>query len=1085
VTTTGPAQAPAVPDAPGAPAGVRKVTDVELRRTGLLLAIATGVAIVAGLSLLMFFRKVPAPGAQPEKRPVPAPAPDTLPAPTAQQVQQQGEGLRAGRARVSFFDRQDPSRTAAQLEWASLAPKEGAPAPGAGAPDTAQPDTAPPGESAVQKPVGTMFLRDGGLVVVRASRATFFTPRNAGSPESARFEEGVQLELFDAQPGRAVDPASDTPSVVGRCRTLLFEATESRVSTEDAFEVEAVQFDVRGRGARLIFDQVGQGISLAEIAQTEQVRLWPGGRPGLTGKGTSVRAVASETGARPGGPAPAQVGAERVYRLVVDDRVRVSQGDEATGVRLEAERAEAWVTTRENRLVEGAIAPLSGGAGEAGGAAGSDGAKKQGAVADATGATGAQTALPIIATWKGRLSLAPAPAVPGDFPGQLAAFRLMGGGAGPVRAVDSARALAMAAPIVDYLATTRSLALRGLPASKVVIDVGGQGVLVCAQATASLAQGVFEVVGAGELTSAGNQLGEGAIASFSKGLRLQLEMRHGVPVGRPQSVQVTGDVDARSGSVSVQGQEAMLTFRPADGENLRAPVLLQSAVIGRGARASLPSRGGAQSTPGGSPARDVLTGERIEVELQPDASATRTLPVAVVATGYTDAQNVYQPATATAGTTGGVVTVRAPTMRAELAQDEQRRTVVRQVIVTGDEEAGARERLAHVEAPGAGPGAPVLRASARRITADPGAQTAVLVGNPVTVSREGVTLTAGEMALDNARQTVEIAGPGRLVATGMESPSPGAPARSVLLQAGWTGSATLDLRAGRAVAKGPGGNVSAVVSAGSDEQNSVIGDELVLLLAPAEGASPGVTGPTSQLRSAEISGAPAKLEHRRFAISPGGARTTTRLVYLQAPRVLADAQQGTLRVPEAGRLLIDERPLAQIAQAPATGSAPGGGDALANLSDGRGTTLFAWTGSLDLSQRTGLIAFRQGVQMTHRPADAPQQRLTLDAAELDAVLAPQGSGETPGADAARADLVRVEARQGVRATSEGRELTARLLRYDAALGLMQAQGTDDDPVAFVDPQQPAPVRARELEWNLRAGRITTEGLLPIMLPAPR
>jgi hypothetical protein len=142
---------------------------------------------------------------------------------------------------------------------------------------------------------------------------------------------------------------------------------------------------------------------------------------------------------------------------------------------------------------------------------------------------------------------------------------------------------------------------------------------------------------------------------------------------------------------------------------------------------------------------------------------------------------------------------------------------------------------------------------------------------------------------------------------------------------------------------------------------------------------------------------------------------------------------------------------------------------------------------MQMNRATGQMKMQGQVQLTHRPAgvagsapatDPSAGQVLLDCNELQATL--RGVDAAAGG-ALKADLSRVEALGSVRAASEGRELLAERLMFDAQAELMQAVGTDEQLVTFVDPAQPAPVRARFIEWNLREKRINTEGVAPIMI----
>jgi len=1156
------------PESQAGGARARVVSPGDVRRAGLLAAIGLGLLIMLGLTVTMIVRRsrpvavAPVPvrvvedvggvGAVGGVGGAAAGTSERAPAPSGPE-----EGFSAGRSRIAFLDQSDPGRTSAVMSWQDLRP-------------TGQ------GNSLVTEPRGLMFLRDGGVALVTAARGTFFTPQGKTEPEAGRFEGGVTMELFDAVPGRAVDLVADSPSVVATAQTLLFEATESTVSTPDRFVAESASFAVEGVGSRVVFDQVAQGIARAEFNKVDRVRVWPGGRPGIGG--SAVQSLAQESRRAKAGPRPAastakaatstgaSVGvsaaapARRVYRAVVEDDVQIRQGSRAGGgsasgggtsgegarVSLSASRAEVWLTTENNRLVEGAIAPLEAGllpvelAGAApGGASGGIGAA---ADADAGGAGAAGAAAePIVATWSGRMVITPVTGVPESFGPSLAAIRLTGGAAGPARVVDrggpGGEAVALAAPVVEYAATTRVLELTGTRASNVVLDAPRVGLLTCTRAKLDASSGRFEVIGPGELTALTEQVGAGEVGggggrdkdegsllvSWSEGLTLKAEASGGARggasggasggdgrVGRSlRLIEARGSVRAQTGALVATAESAKLRLaEPASMEGgggaKRGPRVEEVELAGNASastrRQTGAGAGGAVDAGGadgvGGEVDDRLSGDLLRVMLERDAQG-RDVPLRVEVTGRGVA-------------IGSGLQVTAPRIVAELSAA---RSTDGRVAVTG----------ARAEGPGGQAmvtGAGGLQAFADVIEADPVAQTARLTGAPARVLREGAELAASSVLLSQRDEVVTIDAPGTLSAVAQQDADggggggggsgggAGGGSRPVRVSASWGGSARMDNKAGVIEARG-GTQVN--IAVGDEERNTIKGDRLELALMPgAAGSSERRVRSVRVLAAEGQSGGGASVEHRRFAVGvdgggAGSGGALTRVVYLQGAEVRADAVSGLLEVPGAGKLLVDQA--GEPAQAGvATASAPGGSPlallAGGSVAQGRGTSLFAWEGSLRMDRASGRLELRRGVQLTHRPSDA-QSRLTLDCDELDADLTPRsgagGGGGGGGGEALgglSADLRRVEARGAVRAgelagagaggeVAAGRELTALRVVFDAANGVLSAAGSDETPATFVDAAHSGPIRARALEWDLRGGRLSAEGMAPITIAPMR
>jgi hypothetical protein len=367
---------------------------------------------------------------------------------------------RTGAASVKFFDKADSTRVSAQLSWQKLEPMAGGAAGAAGV-----------GEAVVQEPRGYVYLRDGSIAAIRAVQGAFFTPKGGREPESGRFEGGVTVEIFDPQVDaqgreRAIDLAKDRPSIIAQTRTLVFNAPEAELSTQDAFTIDSERMSIAGTGALIIFDQVEEGISRGEFVRVDQVRIWPGTatRPDVPTSGVRSRLASRRLGGAGGAGGTGGAGGEtragsgqertRLYRLTIEDDVAIRQGPR----RLLASRVEGWMTLVNNKLADGAIGQLGPIAPRAnpGTSAGTSGGPTSGATVTAAEADGE----PIVATWKGRMVLVPTANVPEELRPNLVALRLMGGSNGPVRVIDEPARLAGEASIVDYGATNRTLVMR-------------------------------------------------------------------------------------------------------------------------------------------------------------------------------------------------------------------------------------------------------------------------------------------------------------------------------------------------------------------------------------------------------------------------------------------------------------------------------------------------------------------------------------------------------------------------------------------------------------------------------------------------
>lgn len=1022
---------------------------MDVRRAGLMAALAVGLLIITIVSVVVLTRSQSAvdpkrgvvSGSGATGTAVPdAPKPEPTPAPVltgsgAAAGRSGGDlgtgGASTGKAQASFFRAEDPSRLAARLSWEKLEP-------------------AANGESTVTQPRGFVYLRDGSIARITAARGVFFTPKGRSEPESGRFEGdattdgeggGVTVEVFDppTAPDGVIDFVKDSPGIVATTKSLVFNAPEAELSTQDPFTIETDKMSVVGTGALVVFDQVEEGISRAEFVKVQDIRIWPEGRPGLQGRGGSAVSTIAKQASMVQRAEDLAKGRRRLYRLSVEDDVALTQGPR----RLLASRVEAWLTLINNRLPDGAVAKLGpeAVAGEA--------ASTQTPTTDGTTRPSDGGGDLITAGWKGRMILVPVASMPEEFKGELVALRLTGGSSGPVRVLDEPARLAGEAPLVDYAATRRTLAMRATAGQRVVLSAGGIGTLVCSSLMANLPAGKIDIIGAGELDAAKADGSTALSATFADGLAMQFVTRNGWMTPAPISAIARGHVQAMAARAMASGQTAELTFAAvAEGEPVPTRASIRQIAISGNARAIGPAQIGRKgSAPGVREPADEVQGSRLTLTLEPDAAGTDT-PRRVMVEGKARA------------TTRGFV-IEGDSFVADLSTDSDGRTIASNVVATGNPRVSDSTGLSAV---------------AERITADPTSGTALLTGNPVSITRQGVTMNAAAVKLDQNRQTATVDGSGRIIASSNDG------ARTTTMEASWQNGATFDNQAARVDARG---SIVAEINVGENESNLAKGDALVLLLAQTAGGatSSGTAGATAQdavrqIRTIEIigkdytpgSGIAAQLQNRSYA-GTGAARALARQIYLEGASILASSEAGTLTVPGAGKLLIDDRR--------GSGGAAATSNPLANLGTASGRSLFAWLGSLEMNRFTGRLAMRQQVALTHRPnGNSDEDQVLLDCNDLLATL--RGLDASSLTDV-KADLSRVEASGTVRAVTGGRAINADRLIYDALGEIITASGTEEQLVSFVDPAQQTPVRARNIEWNLREKRINTEGVAPIIL----
>ncbi|HYD01260.1 MAG TPA: hypothetical protein VEB22_08545, partial [Phycisphaerales bacterium] len=721
----------------------------------------------------------------------------------------------------------------------------------------------------------------------------------------------------------------------------------------------------------------------------------------------------------------------------------------------------------------------------------------------------------ITGEWTGRLVVTPVSvsgenAQPKEFGDNKLAVRLHAGQA-PVRVQDDAFKGRMTAARVDFGATTRELTLASTPAIPVEIDVDGTGKLVGKGAAVNLGTGKVDLIGGGTLTPAPAALARATAPAapettspttnpdaapptttlnFSNTLVLQFATVGNFITPDLKTADIKGGFTADSGEVKASADEATVLFNdPLTGgkttiKQLRMSGNAVASAPAASTAATLTATGGAPvaGAPIG-PRRDTLKGEQITVNFAADAKTGEQQPSGIEVAGSAQA-------TAGGGGEGGL-NLKARTITADLAKDAKGQLAVTKAVAVDD---------VHVT-DGADGREPTFAASADRLEVDPAAGIADLYGKPVTVSRDGAVMTGGHLKLTQATGEAFIDGPGTVSSLADGDPAKDEPMSSSL--ATWTKSMTFNSVTGRAECVG---DASATMTRGDVERNTLQASTVLLQFTPApkkdEKPAPGAPGAEKKQReliSAEAVGElgidgrpprPATLENREF-ITENGEQKLQRLTYLEGFRIIANHPNRTLEVPVAGKLLVDDRTPGAKPAAPARPTQPGSPVApLGGFNSTSGTSLFTWSGSMNLDLIKGEAVLKRDIALTHQPLATPAQpsppQTTLDCDQLTAFLkvkAPQAGGARANAPLARLDasLERVEAVGNVVAKSEGKQLTAHSLLYDTVREFMEAagkDGTDQPLVTFVDPARPAPLRARRITWDQKNGEVR------IIEPAP-
>lgn len=892
------------------------------------------------------------------------------------------------------------------------------------------------GRFRVSNPSALLYFPDGRTAEIRADSAQFLQRQQRQEPESGWFRGDVRVRFFDRGEGPGAEAAAPVidaaPAVALFTDSLDFDTVAGELRMEGPIRVESPAASWSGQAVTILFSPKDRRLLFMRVERSGGLTIRPG-----SGRNNEARAAQSER--QPVVTATASEQRDRSdaredrYRAEFAGPVRLSSG---AGT-VEAERLEVWLRTFDGALRDGAIRPLFDDARVAP-SAGSDRAS----IGEAGGgAPAAESALAL--TWEGAMELRPVGGTPVELAGDDVFARLSSPTRGRVIFRDDKARLEAEGSGIEYGATRRLLALVGAGPRSTVLRLLDRGEALSGRVEADLGAGiarlpgpgVMQAVGAGLNTRARNE--EGRIPPRDISWRGGAEIRFAPTAdGRItlRDAAFSEGVLGREANVHVSGEAMRVEFgSPAGGG--AAPERLLDAL----ARVTI--RDGAKADAG---AAGFVHADRIDVEFSPvgDPASGRTIPAVATATGGARAEREGS-------------SIRGEVLEARFLPEDSRGVRLDALDARLGVSVRTRQGEDDVEA----------RAEALRATrlSQPGREVIELSGE-AAIRRGPLALRAGAVAMDAEHGRLTVVGPGQADFTrAAASGEPGVAYDTVRLS--WARSFTFDDAAGRAESAG---DVLGVAESGDRLRDLWRGERLIVAFTPrgqtaqdggvaaAPGAGIGAAaarvGEITLLSAAEegVGEAQAEIESRRYAAdtaSESGQRLES-LVFVTGPRILADARREIVRVPEPGKLLIEDR-----RESGATGPAdrPSAG--------ARGTTLIGWGGSMTLRRGEGEGVIDGKVRLRHRATGA-EEPADMECERLLATFTTDG-----------ASLLTAAASEGVFVQMGRRQLTADTATYDARTGLARIAAAPGNVVSLLDEAQGVAQNAREIEWDLARDRI--------------
>jgi hypothetical protein len=925
----------------------------------------------------------------------PAGSTEFRPPPTKGSASESGAGLPQDLVALSeegVWTRVDPltGRLRFRMTWKRLDPREA-------------------GEFVIDEPRMWM-AEDGRTVRLEAPTARVVWPSRDKEPESGRLSGGVRVSVADREGMDDVSLKGARELGTMRTEALEFQQASREISTAERVEIESPGVKASGVGLTLRLGEGAAALSLLRIERAgrvefraEESRAWSEANAGEDGVG-EARGVEAE--------------AMAYYRATIGGGVRLESGSR----RVTAEDVQVVARTVGGRLREGAIAEFE----STGARAATDGAA-------ARSPRGGESS-PTVVTWSGALEVR-AVRDPGEALAKDDVVVRVSGGAVEVVFEDAAAGNRVAASSVEYGATRRRVAARGVRAE--IVDV--------ARVRAETVE-VDLTTGDGVARGAGEGWLVGRAAGFDAGPTETGARRRGATWGE----RATFTLDTSEGPVGAGGVAAVKEVRffggagLVDGEaGLTAEDLV--ATFERREAGSVPRRLSASGMARAHDARGgCVRGETIDFLFDVDEDGAST------------------PRTATIR--GGALAEReGESLGADLIEATLARSADGDVEVATVEAKGG---VAATIARGASVGTIVAKADTLRT--ETGLRAVDLIGEPVTVERRGANgvgaLRGGSMRVEGSgdAQRLTVFGAGEALYRMTEREPTGGVSRPTDVEVTWTGGLVYDDVMGRAEVEG---GALARMSAGDDERHVGRGERIVVDLAAKEAGAEGDRAVERALIEGNAEHA-AEVELRRYAAGPAaGERALEGLAFLRGPSIELTGGASRLRVEGAGVLLLEDR---RPAEAEPAAEEFGGM---------RGTTLLSWEGVMSMDRAAGSGEMTGNVLIRHKDA-ASGQRAEM-ASQRARVWFSEGAA---GAGSIEMVLTRAEASGGVAARYRALQLGASRLVYDAAGSRVLAASGEGSVVTIYDEEAGRSVSGEAASVDLATGAYRIERMDAVSMP---
>ena len=906
-----------------------------------------------------------------------------------------------------------------KMEWAHLEPEDN-------------------GLFEIDSPHAWIYERDR-TIEVTAHGGQILWPSRDREPESGRLEGDVIIVVHragvSAQSNPSNTPPPAEPELTIRTNEVNFNTTFGELATKEPVSLVGNGVEASGTGLTLRFApdravpltyvriESDGHVLFDESEQHSGTSNETTSTPHTTSPKASQQTAEADTPVDTGS-APDATSSVAYYRAEFVGGVHVQSVAQV----MEGESVLVWA-----RMIDGRLAPNAIGAWD------SDNAQSSGQRgADQKQSTGQATpSQRMELTWKGPMELRLQPDEPEELKNDDVFLRVRSPGGKPVRVIDAASGASVQCLTLDYAATRRLVTLMGIGPLGVTFTLPELVEVIAGRFELDLTTGIGAIATAGIAQANQDSAALGSTASArERGPRelrwndradFRLDTTTG-PVGSggkvlPREIIFTGRVEARDGLASLQGQSVRAILSEPTGAD-QQPVTLQRLIVDGDAAA--------EDSDGGRVAADSM-----DVLFEPAADSGRPIPTIATAQGDVQASRGDQSLSA------GMIelTFKKPDANNDAVRVESFEARLG-VEVSFPQQQPQRDAGQVAALPA------TIEIFADRLNASNSTRLVELTGEPARLARKSARarseITGPSIRLDAAvdRNMLTVFGAGNAT----HASRTGSNTQYQQFTAQWQNSMTYDDSAGRAELDG---DTVATADVGDDERHVARGAHMTINLLAVEGGG-------KQLDRAVIEGTakrPAEVELRRYLDAPDkdGIRPLEGLAFLQGPEIQFAAHQGTLVVPGAGLLLIEDRRAQPIDDE--------------RLGEIRGTTLFEWDGMLSFDRESGKGTMTNRARMRHR--DLVSGMVTqLECERLNAHAQwPRDSAEGQGVK-----LTSVRATGAVFVQRDTLQMLCDELDYNAAAGLIRAWANEGNRITLFDETDGRNVFAGAIELDVSTGK---------------